>query len=127
MVDGGPFTVTFGPESIEKTVQMLRKYYNTIKTTESPKRLKDDLGRSREFFKCKYVCHYGKTTDSSGFSLCEKYNQVIKKNSLEKAAEKIYSLSIEGRTIEKSRRNDYSRAKIAKSSLQERKDLDARL
>ena len=115
--DGGPFTVSFGPESIPKTINMLRKYYKTILGENNPKRLKDDASRNGDKWKCKYVCHYGKTLNEKGVSLCDQYHYLRLKNDLAVAATKIQQLSVEGKPVELSRRNDYSRAKIAKASL----------
>lgn len=57
--DGGVFTVPFGAAEAEETLEEIRRVYNEIITTDVPKRLIDDKRRSREFFKCKYVCQFG--------------------------------------------------------------------
>lgn len=115
--DGGPFTVTFGPETIEKTINILRKHYNTILNTEQPSRLKDDAGRSSEKWKCRYVCHFGKTLNDRDVSLCDQYFHILLKNDIDITSRKIHKLSIEGKPVDLSPRNDYSRNKIAKASL----------
>lgn len=58
--NGGPFSVTFDYEDKKKTIDEIRKLYNKIKACTMPTRIKDDPARKSEFFKCSYVCQFGK-------------------------------------------------------------------
>jgi ATP-dependent helicase/DNAse subunit B len=115
--DGGPYTVTFSNKDVAESIDAIRKYYNQIKTNNKPKRIKDDRTRSREFFKCKFVCHYGKTKDDNGNVLCDKFFKLTKNEKIENAQQKIYNLTRNGEAIEASRRNDYSHSKITKGKI----------
>ena len=52
--DGGPFTICFSKEDLEKTKKMLRKKFEEIKSTKIP--------RLKKSWKCTKICHQGKTT-----------------------------------------------------------------
>jgi hypothetical protein len=118
--DGGPFTVTFTPDDCIKILDILGRKLNEIKNDNYPKRLKDDKSKTSFHWKCKYVCEFGsKFPLSDGRNQCDTYYSFLQKeNDLQKSAEQIYSLSVEGRPVlEKiSRRNDYGRAKIFKGT-----------
>jgi hypothetical protein len=115
--DGGPFTVTFSSQDTKESIDSLRKYYNQIKANDKPGRIKDDATRRRELFKCKYVCHYGKTLDENGKSLCDKYFKILRNEKIENSRQKIYNLTIGGQQVDASRRNDYNHDKITKGKL----------
>lgn len=118
--DGGPFTVTFTEKDRRLAVERLRRNFNKIKADKEPKRLKDNMARSAEFFKCKHVCSWGKTKDAYGKSLCDKYFKILKDIGMERAGPKVYQLTLEGKPKEDSRRNDYSRHNIHKGNVNER-------
>jgi hypothetical protein len=52
--DGGPFSVCFHDYDLEKTEEMLRKKFETIKHTSKP--------RLNKSWMCTKLCHFGKTT-----------------------------------------------------------------
>ena len=56
--DGGPFTMCFGKEDLEKTRQMLRERFYTIRECQKP----TSITSGKDFWKCKYLCGAGKTT-----------------------------------------------------------------
>lgn len=118
--DGGPFTVTFTEEDLENTVDELYKCFIEIKNSQIPKRLKDDRTKGKHLFICKYLCQLGgRGQQINGKNACDVYYNLLRnENSLEKAAPKIYNLSVEGRPISDkvSRRNDYGRSKIFKGT-----------
>lgn len=58
--DGGPFTFAFSPEDEAKTWEKIRRAYHEIKADENPQRLKDDIARSDQHWKCKNVCQFGR-------------------------------------------------------------------
>jgi len=105
--DGGPFTVSFHSKDLDATLDNIRRKFNEIRSNDDPLRLKDDLNRRSEFWKCKYVCHFGKEKDEFGRSLCDLYYGIYKDFGLEKTQEIITSLSLEGKPIQLSDRNDY--------------------
>lgn len=119
--DGGPFTVTFTNDDRRKAVERLRRNFNRIKADQNPKRLKDDRSRAKEFFKCKHVCSWGKTKAKNGQSLCDTYFKMMRDQGIEKAGKTIYQLTVEGKTSEASRRNDYSHKNIRKQVITESK------
>jgi hypothetical protein len=58
IADGGPFTMSYGPEDIVKTKEMLRKKFEHIKRTTRP-----HLNKS---WRCSRICHFGKQPHPSG-------------------------------------------------------------
>lgn len=115
--DGGPFTVTFTEEDIAKAIDRLRRKFNEIRADDDPKRLKDDKSR-KDAWKCRYVCHYGKTKDERGVSQCDKYFSILKNNGIEEATKILYGISIEGKSLDSiSRRNDYGREGISRATI----------
>ena len=52
--DGGPFTICYSKDDLASTEEMLRKKFETIKSTQIP-----ELNKS---WKCTKLCHFGKTT-----------------------------------------------------------------
>lgn len=116
--DGGPFTVTFSNKDVPATIDNVRRTFNHIKYVKKPSRLKDDSKKRDQIWKCKHVCHFGKMVDGeTGKSLCDLYYNYVKYNSPAEAERKLYELSIRGKPIEKSRRNDYNRQNIHKAKL----------
>jgi hypothetical protein len=115
--DGGPFTVTYTPEDRKKAIYRLRRIFNSIKSDDSYKRLKDDSTRRSEIWKCKYVCYWGMNTDEHGTTLCDKFHRILKTEDIETAEQKIIGITVAGRGVDLSRRNDYSRANIHKGKV----------
>lgn len=114
---GGPFTVTFGPEEREETIDIIRRYFNKMKSNEKPTRLRDDPTRRSQHWKCKYVCHLGKVVDpETGEILCDKYHKIFKTNTYQQATHQLIDISISAKG-EKSRRNDYNNPKIHKGKI----------
>lgn len=115
---GGPYTVSFSDAERKQTLDILRRYYNKIATNEMPDRLKDDGTKRDQTWKCKYVCHYGKTIAKNGKPLCDVYYGVLKNEGLEAAGKKIVALSIEGQPVDPpSRRNNFANPKLFKGKL----------
>lgn len=106
--DGGPFSVSFESKDLETTLDNLRRTFNEIKNNNEPKRLKDDITRRDELWKCKNVCYFGKQKNENGQSLCDEYYNIYKDYGIEKATEIITNISIEGKQLNISDRNDYS-------------------
>lgn len=117
--DGGPFTVTFDEDDRKRAINKLRNRWNKIKGTTNPIRLKDDPNRADEKFKCKNVCYFGKRKNAHGISYCDLYHNIYKKEGLENSVPKIQQLTMEGRPIAASPRNNYDRRGIYKGSVNE--------
>jgi len=76
---GGPFTVHFQDSDLEKTEEMIRKRFETIKETKIPLTIKETDRKS--CWKCSKICHAGKNTfeDTHVEPLVEKrFNQFTK-------------------------------------------------
>lgn len=58
--DGGPFTICFDESDIEQTKEIIRKRFEIIKKSCSPKRIWEDNTKDR--WKCKRLCHASKLT-----------------------------------------------------------------
>lgn len=114
--DGGPFTVSFDSKEKLATIDELRKRFYKIQKNYDPRRIKTDPDKRDQLWKCKYVCHFGKSFDEKGKNLCDKYYSVLNKHGINEATEKLYQLSISG-SKELSRRNDYSRANIVRGVI----------
>lgn len=112
---GGPFTVTFNAAEYQEALTEISKIYRSILENDRPVRIIDQTGRS-DGWKCKWVCHFGKTKDENGQSLCDKYHSMYNPqlptigtyNLIEEAS------SLTGGA---SRRNDYSHDNIFKGKL----------
>jgi len=101
--DGGPFTVCFDDAQRAETLEIIKKYFNTIKGNNLPSRIKEV--EPSQSWKCKSTCHFGKTKTQNGCSICENvYNYnlahgidktilTIDKIKSEKLEEKIASTS----------------------------------
>lgn len=109
--DGGPFTVSFSDKDREDTLESLRQHCNAIKRNKNPKRLKDDPSRSSEKWKCFKICQHGKT------GTCDTYYRMFDRYNMHESTAKIAQLSIEGRMLDISPRNDYTRNKIQRGVL----------
>jgi hypothetical protein len=107
--DGGPFTVCFDDKQRKETLEILRKYFNTIKGNSLPSRIKEENGS--QSWKCKSTCHYGKTKTENGCSICDNVYNYMLANGIEKTIQTVNSVKkskIEERLIKTSdRRNTF--------------------
>jgi ATP-dependent helicase/DNAse subunit B len=97
--DGGPFTICYNKNDLPKTEQLLRKKFDKIRLTKTPKLTKS--------WKCSKLCHQGKTTfegtgitpmqefrtgqvcnKGSVMTKCEQLNFEIAKKGMDKVIEK---------------------------------------
>jgi hypothetical protein len=67
--DGGPFTVSFDDNDRAETINIIKNVFKNVNWNQLPSRIKDT--KSDQRWKCKSVCHYGKTKTSSGCSICD--------------------------------------------------------
>ena len=67
--DGGPFTVSFDDKDRQETIEMVRNCFNSIKWNQMPSRIKET--KASDKWKCKSVCHFGKTKTADGCSICD--------------------------------------------------------
>lgn len=74
------FQCYMSDDDIAISIDDIRRRFKRIVNTEYPQRLIDDASRSQFHFKCKHVCHFGKTKDTNGKSLCEQYYREYIKN-----------------------------------------------
>jgi hypothetical protein len=80
--DGGPFSLPFSREDLPETEAMLRKRFETIRDSTRPRRIWGD-------WKCKRLCHYGKTKqEGTGVTICETMNQQLIDLGMERATAK---------------------------------------
>lgn len=110
--EGGPFSFTFEEADIPGQLENIRRVFAEIRANEDPQRLIDDKSRSKEFFKCKYVCQFGDRKDMRQ-SACQKYYKLFcsyKENEL-------YQLKIDESCGKISRRNDYDQPGIFKGTF----------
>lgn len=68
--DGGPFTVTFDDNERRETLSILKNRINSIKENWLPTRLKETKPKDARW-KCKNVCHFGKTKGPNGNCICD--------------------------------------------------------
>lgn len=73
-VPGGPYTLSFEPEDLSDMEKKLEKTIYDMHTCKQPKLL--DKYRKKQF--CSF-CHFNKTKDKNGESLCESFHDKIKK------------------------------------------------
>ena len=108
-----PISFAHSLEDTDLVLSKLRQRFIEIKNNDIPKRLKDDRKRYKEHFKCKYVCHFGKTKDQYGQSLCDKYHQM--------SNGQLYQVSMREKSKENlvvSKRNNYSNNRIYRAVIQ---------
>lgn len=79
--DGGPFTVTFDDESRKETLNIIKNMFKTISWNQLPSRLKET--KASESWKCKSVCHFGKTMTSAGCSICDTVHSYVLGNGID--------------------------------------------
>ncbi len=70
--DGGPFTLPYGDEEYQKAKDTIKKYFDEIINVKKPNRIKD--GKGKLPLACRSFCHWGKTLDENGVSLCDSYH-----------------------------------------------------
>jgi hypothetical protein len=82
--DGGPFSICFSDADIQKTEEMLRQKFDTIKSNKKP--------RLNKTWMCNKLCHFGKTSFSGSIiEPLEEYrdNHICKKGDLMTKCEQI--------------------------------------
>lgn len=144
IMDGGPFALIFEKDDIKKTLDHIRRIFDTIKSDRSYQRIKDDKSRNSEIWKCLHVCQFGKIErsyisedgdvltdvfkynkrgdypdvltdgtkefvylDKSDISLCDKYNRILRSHGEALGTTIIQNITIDGRAVEASARNNY--------------------
>jgi ATP-dependent helicase/DNAse subunit B len=95
--DGGPYTISLDESNEEEILDKIRKIFRVISIDSDPKRLKDDDDKKKFHYKCRKFCHFGKTENENGVSLCDEYYNMYKKLGLNEAALQIQSLTINGK------------------------------
>ena len=91
--DGGPFSILFSKEDLQKTELMLKNKFDIIRKTKKP--------RLNKTWMCSKLCHFGKTTfeDSSTLLPIIEYRdgQVCKKDTFMTKCEQIkHDIEING-------------------------------
>jgi hypothetical protein len=79
--DGGPFTVAFSDEDRKETLSIIEKTFKNIKWNQLPTRLKESNASDR--WKCKSVCHFGKTKTAAGCSICDTIHSYVVGNGID--------------------------------------------
>ena len=79
--DGGPFTVAFSDEDRKETLAIIEKTFKNIKWNQLPTRLKESNASDR--WKCKSVCHFGKTKTAAGCSICDTIHSYVVGNGID--------------------------------------------
>lgn len=93
--DGGPYTIVFNNEHIQKTKQMLEEKLRYIENTKIPVL----ISPSHSNFKCTKLCHYYKHTyGNTNISICDYVHKHIKKYGIKKTTEE---LTHNGFTVDK--------------------------
>lgn len=83
--DGGPFTICFDEETIEKMEALLKDKFQTIRNCQNPKLL--DI--KHKDFRCNRLCHYFKNSfDGEDIPMCDAVHNSIKKNGMTKTIQK---------------------------------------
>lgn len=86
--DGGPYSVSFDDEDRKKTLDILKNNIDEISNNWLPTRLKEEKPRDAKW-KCKNVCHFGKTKGSNGCSVCDNIYYYMVQNGLDATIEKV--------------------------------------
>jgi hypothetical protein len=82
---GGPFTICFHKEDLEKTEEMIRDKFESIKKCKIPARIID---LKKDKWKCERLCKFYKDDfENTGVSTCQKIHEEI----LELGLEKVYA------------------------------------
>ena len=107
--DGGPFTVSFDEDQRKETLDIIKSAFNSIKWNHLPTRIKET--RSDEKWKCKSVCHFGKTKTKAGCSICDTIHSYMIGNGIDKTIEQINELKKKQESIKEkltsNRRNTF--------------------
>lgn len=85
--DGGPFTVAFDNDQREETVNLIKNTFNSIKWNHLPTRIKES--KADEKWKCKSVCHFGKTMTAAGCSICDTVHSYMIGNGIDNTIDQI--------------------------------------
>jgi len=88
--DGGPFTVSFDESQRKETIDIIKNSFNAIKWNQLPSRIKDTKASDR--WKCKSVCHFGKTLTNAGCSICDTIHSYAVGNGIDKTVSQINAL-----------------------------------
>ena len=73
-----------------QTLDIIKRAFNSIKWNQLPTRIKET--RSDEKWKCKSVCHFGKTKTKAGCSICDTIHSYMIGNGIDKTIEQINEL-----------------------------------
>ncbi len=88
--DGGPFTVSFDDNDRIETISRIKKVFDSVKWNQLPSRIKET--KSSDKWKCKSVCHFGKTMTSAGCSICDTIHSFMVGNGIDATIEQIDKL-----------------------------------
>jgi ferredoxin-thioredoxin reductase catalytic subunit len=108
---GGPFTVAFDDSEREKTLKVLNSHFSRISNNQCPSRIKEDKPKSS--WKCRNVCHFGKSKASNGNCWCDNIFYYLLHNGIDKTILKVEELKNKERNSKKTvaltsnRRNVY--------------------
>lgn len=105
---GGPFTVSFSDKQREETYNLILKHYNEAKRNNLPTRIKEE--KRDQLWKCEYVCHFGKTKDQNGHSICDRLNYYLNTHGIDQTIIRVNELKTSSKSEDKSvgnRRNVY--------------------
>lgn len=109
--DGGPFTVSFDNEQRKETLDMIKTYFHTIKWNQLPARIKDT--KASERWKCKSVCHFGKTKTEAGCSICDTVHSYMVGNGIDETIGQISKIKktkeVEKSNLTSNRRNTFEK------------------
>ena len=83
--DGGPFSMCFDEEDDEMFLDMLRERFSIITNCKQPK----PVSRSRNDWKCKYVCSFSAIDPDTGKMICKNVEDTIKTYGITVATEKL--------------------------------------
>ncbi len=107
--DGGPFTVSFSDAQRKETLDILKNKINSIESNWLPLRMKETNPKDARW-KCKNVCHFGKTKTESGSCYCDSVHSFMIHNGIDKTMEKVSEIrkdKTEGSHKTSDRRNVY--------------------
>lgn len=81
--DGGPISVCFQNNDVERCEKLLEKRFTEIKKNKKPKNIWGD-------WKCRALCHYGKTTvPGTKFTQCETVKHQLMELGMDKVTKKL--------------------------------------
>jgi len=103
--DGGPFTVTFDDSQRKETLDILKDKINNIESNWLPLRLKETNPKDARW-KCKNVCHFGKTKTDNGSSYCDSIHSYMVHNGIEKTMDEVSNIRDQGQDDDLSKTSD---------------------